>query len=535
MPILEVDNISIRFGGVKALSGVSFSVEKGEFVGLMGPNGAGKTTAINCISKIYPYETGTVKIDGEDIAPLSSHDICSRGVSRTFQDLGFFERIADMTVLDYLKIGQFALESGKIVADGLKTRRSQREQIELTRRARRMLEFFREMRESFEPPEEERGYPVLYGREGFPDLVDFENSPIRTLSFAWRRRVDLARALVSRPKILLLDEPAQGLAPSEMTNLGKVLEKVSETFGVSALIVEHNVGMLMAISDRIICMSEGKVLESGDPATVAASKKVAEIYLGTGEKSATTVESIERKKEEVPILEVKNLDVFYGHAQALSSVSLSLYPRQVACVLGTNGSGKSTLLRAISGLEKPTFGEIFLKGEPLPLGWPEIAVERGIQYVPQGHVIFPNLTVLENLKVGAYSYEKRGLKADLERPLHYFPDLKKFIKSQANDLSGGQQQMLAMAQALVGKPEILLLDEPSLGLSPKFTALLFEIIQKIAAEERCSILLIEQNVAKSLEICDFVFMLNSGVVLSSGHSRHYSDNLDLVKKNLGFY
>ena len=537
MAILEVKDLAIRFGGIQALKGVSFSVEPNSFVGLMGPNGAGKTTVINCLSHVYKPEKGEAIFEGVNLFNLSSHEVAEMGIARTFQDLGFFNHISDMSVMDYLKLGQLGTSPKTMFWDGAGIGRS-REELARKKRVREILEFFREMREELEPVQEERGYPILFGRGGAPDLLDVEEAPIASLSFAWRRRLDLARALISRPKLLILDEPAQGLSPSEMENLGNILNRVREEFGLSALIVEHNVAMLMKVSSKIIAMSQGEIIASGTPQEINAHPKVNEIYLGQSELPGSKNSHIERaplkRKGGEPVLDVRKIELYYGQARALSSISMKLYPGEIACVLGSNGSGKSSLLKAISGLAKPRDGEMVLGGEFLPLGWPELAVERGVQYVPQGHALFPQLSVLQNLKLGAHAFEKRGEKADLDRVFHYFPELKNVLSSQANDLSGGQRQMVAIGQAIIGKPKLLLLDEPSLGLSPRYVDTLFGIIRQICREEGCSIVLVEHNVAKSLEISDYVFMLSSGVLIAEGTSKSFRDDMSLVKKNLGF-
>ena len=545
MALLEIKNISIRFGGLTALDDMSLSMEPNTFVGLMGPNGAGKTTLINCISRINTPNEGRILFDGHDVLKLNGHEVIGLGISRTFQDLNFFNKIDTMSVLNYLKLGQFPMSSGNLLKDGFKISRTSGEEVELKRRAWRILEFFADVREKLEPDQEERGYPAVFGREGFPDLLDVSNQPLGNLSFAWRRRLDLARALVSNPRLLLLDEPMQGLPPSEIENLGKVLKMVQSEFNVSALIVEHNVGTLMAISDSIIAMNYGKKIAEGLPAAVRNNPEVIETYLGVKKETskADVIPKLEVISSEVPIpshselpiLQIKNIDLHYGHAQALFGVSLELYPNQVACVLGTNGSGKSTLLKVISGIERPSMGEIFFKGEFLPVGWPEAAVDRGIQYVPQGHVIFPRLTVKENMSVGSYTLQRRGLKPDYEKIFDYFPQLKDLGAKLAVDLSGGQQQMLAIAQALIAQPEVLLLDEPSLGLAPRLVELIFEIIKKISVNEKCSILLVEQSVAKSVEVSDFIYMMSAGVIVGKGSKKVFEKDDSVIRKNLGFY
>ncbi len=502
----------------------------------MGPNGAGKTTIINCISRVYAPKSGQITFEGQDLLSLPGDKLVKLGIARTFQDLNFFSLIPDMMVIDYIRLGQFALHSNSIMADGLQIPKSRSKEWELKKRARRILEFFRDIREDLEPPQAERGYPVMYGKEGFADLIDVEYRHIETLSFAWRRRLDLARALVSQPKLLLLDEPSQGLPPSEIENLGHIIKRIRKEFGVSALIVEHNMPLLMDVSDKVVAMATGQKLDEGPPDQVRRNPLVIEEYLGrpTTLKTKVTPE----KALGTPILNVKDIDLHYGKAQALFKVSLDLYKNQVAAVLGTNGSGKSTLLKAISGAEKPSFGEIWVQGEFLPMGWPEFAAQRGIQYVSQGHIVFPELSVRDNLKVGAHLPSKvknYKFKTELDRVLRLFPQLKESLNVEATKLSGGQQQMLAIAQALMARPLVLLLDEPSLGLAPLYIEAVFKIIQQIADEEGCSILMVEQNVSKAIEVSDYIYILNAGIMTGKGPTHLFASDPKLISKNLGFY
>jgi branched-chain amino acid transport system ATP-binding protein len=536
--ILEVSNLNLTFGGIKAIEDLSFSIAPNSFVGIMGPNGAGKTSVINCLSRVYAPKGGKITLEGKDLLSLKGDQLTGIGVTRTFQDLNFFSLIPDMMVIDYVRLGQFATGVNSVLAGGMQFKKLRNREWELKQNARRILEFFREMRESMEPPQVDRGYPVLYGKEGFADLIDVEHQPIGNLSFAWRRRLDLARALVSNPKLLLLDEPSQGLSPSEIEKLGETLKKIRKEFNVSALIVEHNMAMLTDISDKIIVMNSGKKLIEGLPAEVRKHPIVIEQYFGKASENIKPEGVTKTKAKPKTVLVVKDLDVYYGQAQALFSISLDLLSNQIATVLGTNGSGKSTLLKAIGGIEKPTFGEILVNGEYLPLGWPELAAERNIQYVPQGHLIFPELSVYDNLKVGGHLCRKRkgyDIKKEVDRILHFFPLLGDILKLEGAKLSGGQQQMLAIGQALMARPEILLLDEPSLGLAPIYVDTIFRIIRQISLEEGCSILMVEQNVAKALEVSDYIYMLNAGIMMGKGPSEVFKADSSIVSKNLGFY
>jgi branched-chain amino acid transport system ATP-binding protein len=216
------------------------------------------------------------------------------------------------------------------------------------------------------------------------------------------------------------------------------------------------------------------------------------------------------------LLKVENVDVFYGDAQALWDVSFSVEEHKITALLGANGAGKSTLLKTISGVIRPAKGRIVYSGSPLVDFKPEKAASSGISHVPEGRRLFSSLTVLENLELGAYLPSVRPLtKESLERVFSLFPVLKNRMRQAAGTLSGGEQQMLAIGRALMARPTLLLLDEPSLGLAPIVIKLLFDIIG-VLNRDGVTILLVEQNVRKTLEIADYVFVLKTGVMRMEG-------------------
>ncbi len=536
--MLSIKDLSIHFGGVLALKNVSLEVQKNSIVGLMGPNGSGKTTLINCVSRIFEPTQGQILFDGKNLLKSKPQDIVQCGISRTFQDLNFFEFLPDVTILDYVMMGDFNPSLLSVLRKNIFSLNAQKNQSELRKKARFILDFFRQAREYFEPDEKERNYPYITGREGAPDLLDQENSPIQLLSLAWRRRLDLARALISQPKLLLLDEPCQGLPPFEIENLTKIIKLIQSSFGTSALIVEHNVHTLLKLSDSIVVMNFGEVLCHGKPDEVVKNEKVIDVYLGGSKeiKAEIQVSKDPGKIKPQTILKVKDLDHYYGAAQALFSINMEVEAGKIVAILGTNGSGKSTVLKVISGVEKPRYGKITFLDVELPLGWPEIASEMGIQYVPQGHLVFPELSVDDNLMLGSYTGKLRGSSPSeiKERIFSYFPELKGVLNLKAGSLSGGQQQMLAISQALVAKPQLLLLDEPSLGLSPRLKDSLFKAIKQISINENCAIILVEQSVSESFAVADFVYILSSGSVTLKGPTEIIAANQSLIKMNLGF-
>ena len=214
------------------------------------------------------------------------------------------------------------------------------------------------------------------------------------------------------------------------------------------------------------------------------------------------------------ILELANVEATYGPVQALRGVSLKVAAGSIVTVLGSNGAGKSTILKTISGIIDPSKGQIRFLGEEIGGRDPDWIVRKGISHVPEGREVFPLLSVEDNLKMGAYTRrDKEGIARDIETVFCYFPILKERARQDAGLLSGGQQQMLAIARALLANPRLMLLDEPSLGLSPKLTQEIFEIVARINRERGTTILLVEQNAQMALQTAQFGYVLEVGRIV----------------------
>ncbi len=233
------------------------------------------------------------------------------------------------------------------------------------------------------------------------------------------------------------------------------------------------------------------------------------------------------------MLKVKEIDVYYGDLQALRSVSIDVEQGEVVSVIGSNGAGKSSLLKTISGILRPRRGTIFLDGSDISQARSSHIVEKGISHVPEGRQIFPAMTVLENLEMGAqFPRTKKVQYETLQQVFAYFPRLKERLEQKAGTLSGGEQQMLAMGRGLMSLPTLMMLDEPSLGLAPVLVSTIFEIIEKIN-QQGTSILLIEQNVYHSLKISDRSYVLENGGVALSGAGQELLENPHIRKTYLG--
>ncbi|MFP4579587.1 MAG: ABC transporter ATP-binding protein [Candidatus Sumerlaeia bacterium] len=234
------------------------------------------------------------------------------------------------------------------------------------------------------------------------------------------------------------------------------------------------------------------------------------------------------------MLELNNIHVRYGAVRALKGISFEVQKGEIVCILGANGAGKSTILRTISGLVGPESGEILLEKENLVGVAPHKIVEKGVVHCPEGRHIFPECSVLENLEMGAYTLKSRDdLQDNLDKAFEYFPRLAERRKQLGSTLSGGEQQMLGVARALMSNPRLLLLDEPSLGLAPLIVEQIFEIIQRINQEDGMTILLVEQNAREALIVAHRGYVLETGNMILSGKSAELMEDSRIIEAYLG--
>ena len=233
------------------------------------------------------------------------------------------------------------------------------------------------------------------------------------------------------------------------------------------------------------------------------------------------------------MLELKDVHTYYGNIHALKGISLTVNDGEIVTLIGSNGAGKSTTLRTIQGLIRPRSGTIILDGEELEKLAAHQVAERGVAQSPEGRMIFPRMTVVENLEMGTYARnDKSSMSVDMEKVFNLFPRLKERIHQKAGTLSGGEQQMLAMGRALMAKPKILLLDEPSMGLSPLLVELIFETIVEIN-KEGTTVLLVEQNALMALSIARRGYVLQTGEIILSDSAENLKNNEMVQKSYLG--
>ncbi len=462
---LVAEGVRVAFGGVVAVAGVDITAPPGRITSVIGPNGAGKTTLLNLASGFQRPDGGTVRVGKHEITGLPAHHVALSGLARTFQTAQTF---ASLNVIDNVRLG-------------------------LLRGAWRG-----------EAPEDlARALLAVVGYSGS------ETGSAATLPHVDRRLVEIARALATAPAVLLLDEPAAGLGDADTLKLGSLLQRLARA-GLAIVLVEHDMSLVMSISDEVIVLDAGRRIAAGSPAAVRNDPAVKAAYLGTSE----PVVSGARPAAGAPLLEVSGLCAGYGPLEVLDHVSLKVSRGEVVALFGPNGAGKSTLMKALSGLIRPVSGAIRLDGNDIASLTAPLVARSGLILVPEGRQVFPQLTVAENLQLGATRRNDFAL-TEIEGMLERFPRLRPRLHMAAGLLSGGEQQMLAVARGLLARPEVLLLDEPSLGLAPAVVAELFEQFARLR-DEGMTLLIVDQMADYALAIADRGYVLGGGCVVAEG-------------------
>jgi len=493
--VLEVNNVSKHFGGIQAVSGANLSVQSGEIHALIGPNGAGKTTLFNLVSSLYRPDNGTIRLGGHDIHGLPIQDICQRGLARSFQITSLFN---GSSIYEDIRLSLQARHTGR-------------------------FNIWRDIDSYSDIHAETADLIRFLGLEGIQHIQGGE------LSYGGQRLVDLGIALGSKPQILLLDEPLAGLAAAERERVSSLIKNIA--LNLPVLIVEHDIDRVLNFSHRVTVMNQGEVLMTGAPEEVRADRKVQEIYTGTGRPAATG--RVAAEGGDKCILRFDHVNAFYGKSHILNDATLDVRNNEIVALLGRNGAGKSTLLKTLCGLLPPASGTIEFDGKAIDgLPTPEIA-RMGIGYVPQGRGLFAGMTVADNLALGRLARKTDGSVGAVwteEQIFDLFPRVKERMDVAADYLSGGEQQMVAVARALSGNTNLLLLDEPFEGLSPAVVLELFSTFD--ALRQHVSILIVEHNLDVVLALADRVFVLERGAVIHQGPAKPLLDNLAYRKKIL---
>ncbi|MEV6849227.1 ATP-binding cassette domain-containing protein [Actinoplanes sp. NPDC051411] len=471
MTSLELHDVSARYGAVTAVQPLTLTLEAGARHAIIGPNGAGKSTLLHVIAGSRPAAGGRILLGARDITRHAPDRRARHGIARTFQHPG---TIAGLTVADNMHLALPAMRRAAraaAVAEALAM-------VGLTTDSR-----------------------LLAGQ----------------LPYGRRRLLELGMALASRPRLLLLDEPSAGLDPAGIEQLTTLLTALPvET---TVVLVDHHLPLVWTVADTVTVLHHGAHLATGARAAIQADPQVQAAYLNAPTTASDGPLTVKRKRQPV-MVQVRGLRTGYHGADVLHGVNLDLRRGVVHAVLGRNGSGKTTLLNTLAGLHPARGGRIRIEGTDLrqgrrPAGRPAVAI------VPQGRRLFAQLSTAEHLRLAARRRSPAGVPWDIDAVLELMPALRETMNRPPTQLSGGQQQFLALARALLAGPQLLLLDEPTEGLAPALITHLQDVIARLAARGQ-TVLLAEQNLGFALAVAHRVSVLADGRITDT----HAAANLD---------
>jgi ABC-type branched-subunit amino acid transport system ATPase component len=495
----------VAFKGVRALNNVDISVRPGQVFGLLGPNGAGKSTLLGVLSGLRRPNAGEVYIDGVSVTGESAQRRAVRGLARTFQHPQLF---ADLTVRDHLRLAhRMHHDRSRLWTDPFTGKGLRAASTDETRVVDELL--------------------------GLLELTRIADRTVVGLPLGTSRLVEVGQSLATEPSVLLLDEPSSGLDPHETDRLMEALRHVAVDRGVALLLVEHDVELVMGVSDVIQVLEFGNTIAVGAPAEVRANAAVRSAYLGDqfetaeidpairpaldgGELLTATPRSAQLGGPPAePILRLTSLCVRYGDALALDDVSFEVPRGSVLALLGANGAGKSTVGRVLAGLVPSSSGTVSFDDRDITTEHAHEIRRQGLAYLPEGRGVFAGLSVVENLKLAARTLPKAERADAVDSAIAMFPIFGERRRQTAGQLSGGEQQMLSLARALAVRPTVVVADEMSLGLAPKIVEQVFDALDT-AVRSGITLVIIEQLVHRALAMADECCILRRGKLVWAG-------------------
>ncbi len=494
--ILEVRNLSKRFGSIVTQNDISVQVSRTGLHSLIGPNGAGKTTFFNLLTGVHRANSGAIVFDGQPIQHLPPYLRARRGLSRSFQILSVFP---NLTAFENVRIAVQAAER----------------------------QWFGLWRDAYANAVANAKVWSLLDAVG---LADRAGEQCASLAHGEKRLLEIAVSLAIEAKLLLLDEPLAGLTESDRKVVSTIIKKLAVSHAV--LLIEHDIDRVLALSDRITVLHQGRLIADGDPVAVAHDPEVVKAYMGNAHGAPPALRirpqpmATPPGTDAPPLLQLEGVLAGYGGSTVLQGLSLTVQPGEVVALLGRNGVGKTTALRAITGVIKPASGTIRFGGADVAGARPDEINRLGISLVPEGRRLFPNLTVVENLKLAT-----RPGGATLEEVFDLFPKLRTLTRSRAETLSGGERQMVAISRALMVPSRLILLDEPFEGLAPAVVQEVREAVAKLTA--RASLVIVEHHAQSVLGMADRAYVLVNGRVAFGGSAADLAADTTLQEALLG--
>ena len=515
--ILTLEDINVSFDGFKALTNLTLYIGVGELRCIIGPNGAGKTTMMDVITGKTRPDSGVAYFGEQyDLTRLSEVQIAQAGIGRKFQKPTVFEALS---VFENLELAQ---KTDKSVWASLRARLSgeQRDRIE------EVLTTIR--------------------------LEGSRQRPAGLLSHGQKQFLEIGMLLVQEPHLLLLDEPVAGMTDAETEFTAELFKSLARQH--SLMVVEHDMGFVGSIADHVTVLHQGSVLAEGSLEQVQNDERVIEVYLGRepsppaplpqagegrqavrcfisapcpsplpfmgeGQGEGSFIGCAVRTKtkvKDITMLQVQQLHQYYGGSHILRGLSFEVRVGEVTCLLGRNGVGKTTLLKCLMGLLAAKEGQVQWEGHSITAYKPHQRVQAGIAYVPQGREIFGRLTVEENLLMGLSRFPASQAREVPAFIYELFPVLREMKQRRGGDLSGGQQQQLAIGRALASQPRLLILDEPTEGIQPSVIKEIGVVIRKLAERGDMAILLVEQFYDFAAELADQYLVMSRGEIIQQG-------------------